>query len=130
MTATTEEKAAATTAKEEAMAAIDEGNRGPAMEVRLCGGHVSFGHDHGEETRPTTVTASKRVRGASTSASSESFSTVTSSATFTSSEVHTNAEETRLTTATASKRVRGASTSTKVEAKVDISAQAIQIPHY
>ena len=32
------------------MAATDEGNGGPAMEVHLCGGHVSFGHDHGGPT--------------------------------------------------------------------------------
>ena len=37
----------ATTAKEEAMAAANEGNGAPAMEVCLCGGHVSFGHDNG-----------------------------------------------------------------------------------
>ena len=26
---------------------VDEGNGGPAMEVRLCGGHMSFNHDRG-----------------------------------------------------------------------------------
>ena len=36
----------ATTAKEVTTTA-DEGNGGPAMEVRLCGGHISSSHDHG-----------------------------------------------------------------------------------
>ena len=34
-------------ADEEAAAIAEEGNKGPAMEICLCGGHVSFGHDHG-----------------------------------------------------------------------------------
>ena len=37
----------AITAKEKVTTATDEGNGGPAMEVRLCGGHMSFSHDHG-----------------------------------------------------------------------------------
>ena len=45
-----EEATAIAVAQEEVMATADEGNRGPAMEVHLCGGHVSFGHDHGGPT--------------------------------------------------------------------------------
>ncbi|KAL4599063.1 hypothetical protein ACB092_11G099700 [Castanea dentata] len=41
------EESTAGAATDEAAAIAEEGNRGPAMEVRLCGGHVSFGHDHG-----------------------------------------------------------------------------------
>ena len=36
----------ATTAKEVTTTA-DEGNGGPAMEICLCGGHMSSSHDHG-----------------------------------------------------------------------------------
>ena len=43
-----EEATTTTVAQEEVMAA--EGNEGPAMEVHLCGGHVSFSHDHGGPT--------------------------------------------------------------------------------
>ena len=42
-----EEAMAGAAADEEAAAIAEEGNKGPAMEIRLCGGHVSFGHDHG-----------------------------------------------------------------------------------
>ena len=42
-----EEAMSGAAADEEAAAIAEEGNKGPAMEIRLCGGHVSFGHDHG-----------------------------------------------------------------------------------
>ena len=42
-----EEAMAGAAADEEAAAIAEEGNKGPAMEILLCGGHVSFSHDHG-----------------------------------------------------------------------------------
>ena len=42
-----EEAMAGAATDEEAAAIAEEGDRGPAMELRFCGGHVSFGHDHG-----------------------------------------------------------------------------------
>ena len=30
--------------QQQILTTIDEGNRGPAMEVRLCGGYLSFGY--------------------------------------------------------------------------------------